>query len=958
MKKVLEEKIFCSKKKTLLFVGIIVFLVLFFYQFILLMNGSYFSGASDDVVQYEPILRQYIEYFKEGKFGFFNFSNNSGSSFFADIYYLPLDIFTLVTLLLGLMMDNCIAFSIANLLKVFLGVVVFAYFLQKRGYKNKVVTILSFIYFAVGGCWVYTVFPTYFSMFFYLPLSLLFVYYYCQGKKVILPLYCIVLILYNFYNAYTLFIFMLFAYIVATIRDSYTNLKILFKDIVGFGIHIILGVLMSLVILLPSALYILNNSVRDIRDFQLLFDFEIYVKLFYKLFVYESGVDSLVVGMNGTNGYIQNHFSIYIGISNLFILSLLFLMNDRTSKIYKWTIGVILFMMAVPVFSMIFSGVAVAYTRWFSFINIVLIYFVGYVLENIKNIENIEKKHKIGVASLGSLYLISLLLNVFFLFGKGAVIDISNNLYHIIMLVLFFCFFLLYIVFYLSKQKDLIVGVAVIEMLVAITINLYHPFVGDAPKEINKIFEDYNEVINKLDISEDSLERVYLSNTMYNSSRYTKVLTSENTFHSFLSEGVYAFHSLYKKSESLPVYVKSLSRYSPNYSRVIDYKYIVLDKNVDYGYELDYLKLYYENEDYIVYENLNYSPFYVYESYIAEGDLINDENVSLLDLEKNLFAAAILENGGSYSLEKLDFSKDDLVKRINVSKKLELDLIDANIYRANLELLNDITVEEKTLYINGENIIDKVENMWIEVDEEKIGCIIYDENYRCRFSGDIDSLVVQSHSTLDLSYNLIIEKEGDFFGYVEAPNFKEENIVYSTSNENKIVLFDSHGNAKECLYGICSVKEKDIKYIAIEVGHNDLSGEIYVDYLDDNLEYYKNNSKDKYAGDKKLIQKGSSLEVKYRRLTSSDNNQIVVLPVTYSDEWVCEDEGYELVRVNGGYLGIIVKEDVENIDVLITFKPKGVKIGFVGSLVGICIYGIYLSIVIILKNRRKSNESF
>lgn len=956
MKKMMEEKIFSSKKNTLLFIGGIVFFVLLIYQIILSVRGTYFSGSSDDVVQYEPILRQYIEYFKDGNFSFFNFSNNTGSSFFADIYYLPIDIFTIITLLLGLVVDNYIAFSIANLFKVFLGVVVFAYFLQKSRYNNKTVTILSLIYFAVGGCWVYTVFSTYFSMFFYLPLSLLFVYYYCNGKKWAMPLYCVSLIFYNFYNAYTLFIFMLFAYIVVRIRDCYTSLKNLFKDVIIFGLHIILGVFMGLIVLLPSALYILNYSVRDIVNFQVLFDLEIYLKMLYKLFVYESGVDALVIAMHGDNSYMQNHFSLYIGSFNLFILGILFFMKDRTSRIYKWTLGIILCMMLIPVFSMIFSGVAVAYTRWFSFINIVLIYFLGHVLENMKSVEGLDRKERIIIFSLLGIYLISFISGVVMMVVESGEGSLNSSLYQIAMLVIFAVFVLLYLIFYFSKQRELVIGVAVLELIVALMINFYHPLVDYSAVQINEMEDDYNELFTKLDIDSDSLQRVYLSNKLTNSSRYTGVLTSEKTFHSFMSEWVYAFYSLYSKSGALPVYVETLNRYSPNYSRVLDYKYIVLDKDKDFGYELDYFKLYYEDENYLVYENLNYSPFYVYENYIDEKAIIESETINLLDLEKNLFAGVILEDGDKYSLNEVEFLKDSSVKRIDFSKKLNLSLSEERFYVADLTFLNNIKGEEKTIYVNGENVISNVKNMWLEIDGDKKECSAYKSNYKCKFSGEIERIVVESDEYLDLSYTTIIEEEENWFAYIEAPVFENENIIYVTSNENKITLLDSKDNLRECLYGICSVGDKDVEYIVLDVSSVEFGEdtELYVDYIDDDLEYYKNNSKDLYASDKELIQKGSSLRVKYHRLTNNDNNQVIVLPVTYSYEWIC-DNNYELVRVNGGYLGIVVDKGVENIDVLITFKPKGVKMGCIGSLIGIGVYGIYIAIIII-RNRRKTYE--
>ena len=154
---------------------------------------------------------------------------------------------------------------------------------------------------------MFVTYPTYFSLIFYLPLSLLVIDYFVKGKKWILPLYSLVLVLYNFYNSYTLFVFMVFVYIVIKIRDDYSSFVKLIKDTFFFGCHIVLGVLMGMIVFVPSLLYILNYSVRSGGEFKFLFDVQLYLRMLYKLFVYEAGVTTFVLG-----GYIEYHFSYYI----------------------------------------------------------------------------------------------------------------------------------------------------------------------------------------------------------------------------------------------------------------------------------------------------------------------------------------------------------------------------------------------------------------------------------------------------------------------------------------------------------------------------------------------------------------------------------------------------------------------------------------------------------------------
>ena len=105
MKKWFKEKILNNNKNTLLLVFFCGLLILTIYQIILLCRGTYFNSNSDDVVQYSPILIQYIENIKHGKFGWFNFTNGTGSSVFADAYYVPIDIFSILTFLFSFIMD-------------------------------------------------------------------------------------------------------------------------------------------------------------------------------------------------------------------------------------------------------------------------------------------------------------------------------------------------------------------------------------------------------------------------------------------------------------------------------------------------------------------------------------------------------------------------------------------------------------------------------------------------------------------------------------------------------------------------------------------------------------------------------------------------------------------------------------------------------------------------------------
>lgn len=956
MKKWFKEKILSNNKNTMLFITITCFFVLAIYQTILFCYGTYFNSNSDDFLQYSPILVQYINYFKEGKLSFYNFTNNLGASSLADIYYVPLDIFTLLVFLLSFVMDGIIAFSIINLCKVLFGVVVFSYFLQRKSYKNSIVILLSMMYFAFGGIWVLATYPTYFSLFFYLPLCLLVLDYFVKGKKWLLPLYCCELVFYNFYNAYTLFIFMLGVYVVIQIRDNYSTFKNLLKKIVSFGLHIVLGVLMSMAILLPSVLYILNYSNRTGEEIVFVFNLNVYFKMIYKLFVYESGVS--VFGMMGD--YVYHQFSYYVGIMGMAILMLLFFMKDRVSKIYKRSLMVIGFMMIIPLFSMIFSGVGIAYTRWFNFINIILIYMIGHVLENFNFKEDNRCIFRKIIIIISILYLVGFALNIVFVFSKNDSYILNYNMLQmLIIFILFGIIMALYFLFYFANKKDLLYSVFVIEMCIAIIINFSIAFNGKKLENI-KNYNSINEVLDSLSIDDNSLERVYVigdvSNT-FNFSRYTDVLVNENTFHSFMTKYMYHYKDLYNGGEYL--YTYDLNRFNPNNSRLMDYKYVVVDKN-NAENSLSFLDYYGEMNGYIIYENKNYNPFYVYENYYKESHVIElNENSSYLDLERKLFEGVILENG-EYNLNEIDFNYDDsIVTKYDVKNNAHIVKVSENIYELDLVKYNSFGYEGKIIF-NG---IEKIDNIVsIKKDDEKV-CDNSLGVYKCEFNSDVSKIVITTEEDIrNLNYLVSVEIDDSKYAILLINN---ENLSYEYLNfyydDWKSVILKNGENERLCLNGLCKVKNFEFNHILLSIG----DGEIYsednytFEYYFDSLDKYNLNKEDKFASNKSLIYNKETINVSYKRESISDKDQVIVLPITYSDEWILNDnENYKIVRANGGYLGVLVENGIDEVNVSLSFRPNGIKLGLIGSFGGFGVYGVYCFIVYYNKRKKDNNENF
>lgn len=951
MKKWFEKKLLNNNKNTLLLVLFSSLFILSIYQIILLCKGTYFNSNSDDVVQYSPILLQYIENIKHGNLGFFNFYNGTGASIFADAYYVPIDIFSILTFLLSFIMDGSVAFSCVELMKVVLGVTAFAFFLQKCKYNNKIVLILSFMYFATGGAWAFATYPTYFSLFFYLPVSLIVVKWFVEGKRWILPIYGFVLVLYNFYNAYTLFIFMLFDYIVITIRDNYVNIKKLIKDAFVFGCHIILSVIMSMFILLPSVMYILKYTSRNNFEFSFFYDINVYLKMIYKVFVYESGVNNLQNGMMYTGTYANSQYSFYIGVLGLYILLMLFFLKDRVSKIYKWTLVSIVIMMMFPIFSMIFSGVGVAYTRWFSYIHIILLYFIGYVISQKEFNLLLDKRKKwlvLGLVAIYVLFIVNFIIQYMM---------VKNYLYLtlLINIFIFIVFFSLFLVFLISKQKSLLVASTIIEMVLAIIMNFSASWNTSNIKNNNY----YKKVENIKDyVNIDGLERVYISNRLsHNLNRRQSFLTNESVFHSFNSKYIKEFEKLYgDKGRVLNVFIEN--RYDPNFSRIIDYKYVVVSKNDNrmQEYKLDFLKKQYENNDFIIYENENYNSFYVYENYYNENEVTSLEDLNILDLEKALFDGVILSDD-NLNLNKIDFANANTASKVEILQDLNL-VKNGNYYVSNFE-------EYKInfsgyLYIKGDNY-ENVKNIKIISDDKENKCLNKGTFYTCKFENSFDSIVFETNGDIDQNYKFVITKENEYktvFTYIKLnEELKDKRINYYINYYlgKEVTFIDENDNILTCPYGYCNFENFTPAAMLIQTTPclNVDGWELYYDVND-----FNDNNDKLLASNKSLSYNKSTVNIKYHRVSESRSDQVIVLPITYSDEWKVYDSNYEVVKANGGFVGIVVKNGVKDIDVTIKFEPKGLKVGLIVSLTGIFMYCIYLGINIYVRRKKEmGNEN-
>nr|MCR5564426.1 YfhO family protein [Gammaproteobacteria bacterium] len=228
-------------------------------------RNNFYAAFSDDIFQYYPMMIDFVNRIKNGTLGFFNYSNYLGASIFADTYYVPLDPFTFIILLLSYIMPTEIAMSLVELLKLTLGSMAFMLYLSYKGVKPKWVHLMGILFFSSSGITCFSCFSSFTSLAFYLPMSLNIAYWFKKGKWYYVPLFTSVTVLYNYYLAYTVFAFMAFSILFMLILDKEIWYKVIYKTLIYVGL-IILGLMFSMVIFLPSTLYILKSTTRSVVE--------------------------------------------------------------------------------------------------------------------------------------------------------------------------------------------------------------------------------------------------------------------------------------------------------------------------------------------------------------------------------------------------------------------------------------------------------------------------------------------------------------------------------------------------------------------------------------------------------------------------------------------------------------------------------------------------------------------
>lgn len=441
--------IFASPKKTVLYTGALLFILLMIYfLFIFLYSGSFYNNGTDDYLQYYPMMCNFISRLKGGDWSLYNLNNYLGASVFSDTYYIPLDAFTFVIFIFSFIMETEIAMSLVELIKLVLGVMALCTYLGLIGTKPKYIHFVGLLYFSSAGITNFFAFPCFSSMAFYLPFSLIIGHYFLKGKWYLVPLYAMLIVFYNFYLAYTVFAFMCFSMIFMAFIQKRKILKVL-TNTVFYVLLILLGLCMAMAVFMPSYFYITRSTTRSVveensvanlismfksyleyiltylqcllkllknspniglfKNSKLIFDsfyelrclkntmdvnkYTFNIEVFFRILnnTYVPATSSSYYGY--LELYSTEHMSLYITGVGLLISSYVWFMKDYKSKVFKAMLVLIMILMSVPFFSYILSAnLSVLYTRWMNVIPIPLLLITAHVL-NENETFNLKPKH-------------------------------------------------------------------------------------------------------------------------------------------------------------------------------------------------------------------------------------------------------------------------------------------------------------------------------------------------------------------------------------------------------------------------------------------------------------------------------------------------------------------------------------------------------------------------------------
>ena len=945
------HKIWESKIYTFLLLAFITIATLIFTMSFPAYFNSLLNVASDDIIQYYPYAGGFFEKLKEGTVSLYDKNLILGASFFSGLYYIPLDIFTFIAFLFSYIIPGEMAMAGCNLLRVIVGSFIMYYVISRR-MSHKVAFFVGLIFFVSGMTEAYYIFPVYLGILTYAPLAVLIVDL-CVEKKgiyyLLIPLYVIIVVFYDFYIAYMLVGFLCIYFVIKCHIDnvfSFFGKNTIFINgkfwlrFLEFMALVFLGLAMSLFVLMPSAFYILNESNRSNfeKANESIWFFSQNVEGEYKVSWRHYFTQAINFFMPNEphrfclvepGDYVREHATLYLTSGGLiYFIYFFFILKNRENRLKFW---VLLFnvLLLIPIFSIILGLSSAPYVRWFFIPYMINLYAMAIGMNHMEfklGNKNILKVFPMLILCVG----LGMLLYV--LIGKPDVFIHyhSDDQLFLPLLILSIVFnslyILLLIVSFILKaiKKDKGISIIIFKSILFIEVLFAGAMIFLNTGNANSYYiEAKKSMLN---------EKAYLKELGYNESNgyriniftnYGRTITNANTI---VGANFGRFFQSFYPVNINPLYSDIFMDYSTSWGRTFNFgytlingpifnmKYIVTNEAIELP-EKYYSKTTYNEEDYYILKDD--IPFIVYEK-----GYTSPSSLGAFERQASLLEYAYISKPSS-SLEDLKKNNDNhgisLYDSYGAITDSKFEIVRTN------EVSNYISKYCKRVYLY-DNTIEYGEYRVYDLTKNNVKNVL----------NGMDAIYVWSNSSG-------LRDEEYAYMYIREKN-KE--------NPEEVDTEETYGNLHQMHYNEGYLGDYTPTQLLVQYKNEDYTSGI-------DLYGYKYQLYDDFLAKQATFENkyfsldGDTMKVKCR-MPDNSKTRIIKTGFAYSEDWVIKNSDYELVAVDGAFLGILVPEGNDEVDVTIKFEPKGYYLGLSAATCGVAIYvGIWALSLGVMAVRKK-----
>ncbi|MCK7486729.1 MAG: hypothetical protein MZU97_15375 [Bacillus subtilis] len=617
------------------------------------------------------------------------------------------------------------------------------------------------------------------------------------------------------------------------------------------------------------------------------------------------------------NHYGQEHISLFITIVGFTYMNYIFFMRGRISRVYQWAIGVGIVMMIFPIFSYVLSATTDSpYTRWINMLPIVQTMILAHVFDRY-GFEQVKMKNLTIpiVISLGALafvfqyYLKRLGTDEKFVSRDVLTADTYLMVFAGIVL-------LVILVFGWMKKHQWIKRMFWVEFIVALVYIYTGPFAI-----ANKIdtFQSMRSIDDFLveSIDEEEFFRVYVDLYRFdverlNFNRMTTFPTNTEIFHSWTDEATNEISLLLYQAREYQTKDK-MSAQAIYLNHVLGYKYVLLDATKNYVLDPNIYTLINQDAQFKLYEIASSEPFQVYESFITNTAFQTiSGSANRIAVQKLLLLNVLLETERTdvQLIQTAIANPESMQSAASTNPIAEATLVQdvANgtyYYRysnADFKIgFSTGAIYIKSTWLNPEDY----GRVYVEfADMTQRECEVRDDQshqVKCEFWQEPTYIFFEKttrfNSVKALQYRLEAAIDSAaylVFNFPETAFDSTSGLVYfnlsSGTKLERVFFTDASGAQTEAFEGYYyfsgSSPARVYVYKTNEMYQLTNLFNLKINYVYDDLSDYREFAPDAIASDQSMTIRNGVIRLSYQR--SGDADQIVMIPVAYSEEWVVQ----------------------------------------------------------------------